>query len=88
LKGYAVKLAVRDSRVSGRRRFGCRGLDSARRATREAQRTMRAAVWEEAVGNAVCDAVADFVAIPFVQVFVVEGFGIDEVNLGALRQRR
>jgi hypothetical protein len=47
------------------------------------ERAMLAAVGEEAVGQAEGFAVGDFVAVAFVLVFVVEGFGVGEDDFGA-----
>ena len=45
--------------------------------------SMRAAVGQEAVAQAEGYAVADFVAVALVLVFVVEGFGVGEADLCA-----
>ena len=56
---------------------------------------MRTAVGKEAVGEAEGGAVTDVVAVAFVSVLVVEGFGVGEADLrafaagdGELRDRR
>ncbi len=78
-----MKLAFRDSRVRGSAPVCDVEVEIAPGAPPERlEGAIGATVGEKAVGEAKGFAVGDFVAITFVAVFVVEGFGVGEGDPG------